>query len=121
MTRAVDKQVFKGPQTARDQRRGVVLVLSALSMVVIIGFVAFSIDIGSIALTQARMQTGADAAALAATQEIAQAVAQAGANGGDSSDAVAAAEAAAREKARAVAEANGIYINPTRDVSFGNR
>jgi Flp pilus assembly protein TadG len=121
MTRAVKKSVLRGPRTARNQRRGVVLVLSALSMVVIIGFVAFSIDIGSIALTQARMQTGADAAALAATQEIAQAVAQAGASQGDSSDAIAAAEAAAREKARAVAEANGIYINPTRDVSFGNR
>ena len=90
-------------------------------MVVIIGFVAFSIDIGSDrADASANANRGGRGGARGDARDRPSGRA-AGAAGGDSSDAVAAAEAAAREKARAVAEANGIYINPTRDVSFGNR
>lgn len=51
-------------------RRGNVLVLSALLMVLLFAMAAFSIDIGFISLTRARLQNMADAASLAAAQEL---------------------------------------------------
>lgn len=51
-------------------RRGAVLVLAAFLMVMVFAFAAFAIDIGFIALTRARLQNNADAAALAAAQEL---------------------------------------------------
>jgi Mg-chelatase subunit ChlD len=91
-------------------------------MVAIIGFVAFSIDLGMIALTKAQLQTAADAAALAASQEIMSAVRAAGENqqqvnvDGDSP-----AVSAAKAKAVEVAAANGVFVNPDTDVTFGKR
>jgi Flp pilus assembly protein TadG len=102
-------------------RRGIVLVLTACSMVMIIGFIALSIDIGTISLTQSRMQTAVDAASLAAAQEVTQAVAEAGENGESGGDAATAAAEAARTKAVEIAALNGIYLDPDRDVMFGNR
>jgi Putative Flp pilus-assembly TadE/G-like/von Willebrand factor type A domain len=51
-------------------RRANILVLSALLMTLIFAMAAFSIDIGLIALTKCRLQNAADAAALAAAQEL---------------------------------------------------
>ena len=50
-------------------RRGAVLVLAAFLMVMVFAFAAFAIDIGFIALTRARLQNNADAAALAAAAD----------------------------------------------------
>jgi len=46
-------------------------VLGAVMMVMLFAFVAFAIDIGFISLTRAQLQNNADAAALAAAQELA--------------------------------------------------
>lgn len=51
-------------------KRGQILVLSALSMVVLMGFAAVAIDIGSLWNTKRRMQTAADAAAVAGAREL---------------------------------------------------
>jgi len=50
----------------RAGRRGVILVLAAVMMVVMLGFVAFAIDLGYITLVRTQLQAGADSAALAA-------------------------------------------------------
>ncbi|HUG92721.1 MAG TPA: pilus assembly protein TadG-related protein [Planctomycetaceae bacterium] len=52
------------------RRRGMVLVLATAALIMILGFAAFSIDIGYIALTRTQLQGGADAAAMAAVQEL---------------------------------------------------
>jgi hypothetical protein len=74
--------------------------------------VAFAVDTGLIALTQTRLQNGADAASLAASIELSVEI-----NQGGKSVSV----ANARQMAVDVAAANGVYINPDTDVVFGNR
>jgi Flp pilus assembly protein TadG len=50
----------------RSRRKGAIAVLAAIFMVVMLGMVAFSVDVGYIANTQAELQRACDAAALAA-------------------------------------------------------
>jgi len=100
------------------QRRGVFIVLAAIVLVVLFGFLSFGIDTGLIALEQTKLQNAADAAALAASQEITSAVQQASEDGGDpNSIAVEYAKAMAVD----VAAANGVHIDGNRDVVFGKR
>jgi hypothetical protein len=47
-------------------RRGVTLILAALLMVTMLGFVAFAVDLGHICLTKTQLQTAVDSAAMAA-------------------------------------------------------
>ncbi len=99
-------------------RRGIFLVIAALSLAAIMTFVAFSVDTGIISLTKTRMQNATDSAALAAAMEITDAIANAGADVGD---VFAYAQAQARAKAEEVADLNGVYIDPAGDVEFGRR
>ena len=50
---------------ARDGRRAAILVMSAVMMVVLVGMVAFGVDIGYIVLMRTQLQAAADSAALA--------------------------------------------------------
>ena len=100
----------------RQKRRGVFVVIMAVSLAACLAFVAFSVDTGMVVLTQTRMQNCVDAAALAAANEIGYAVEHAGAN---VQDVTAYALAQARLKAQSVGTLNGIHIDPTTDVRFG--
>jgi len=101
-------------------RRGIVIVTSAVLITVLLGFVAFTVDSGQISLTKAKMQNAVDAASLAAAEEIVTAVNLAGA--GSASGSVAEAiEASARTAAAEVAAANGVFVDPDQDVTFGAR
>lgn len=51
-------------------RRGVILVLTAVLMVVLLGFVAMTVDIGFIELTRTQLQSAADASALSGAMEL---------------------------------------------------
>ena len=51
-------------------RRGVIVVLAAIMLVFLLGFVAFTVDVGYIQLTKTQLQAAADASALAAAQEL---------------------------------------------------
>jgi Flp pilus assembly protein TadG len=111
------------PQTDGNQdRRGNFLVLGLFSLIVAFGFTALTIDIGRIALTDTSMQNAADAAALAAAQEITVAVEKAG---NDASNGVgdinSIAVSAAKTKAEEVVKLNGFYIDKEKDVAFGKR
>jgi hypothetical protein len=55
-----------GKQLRTKQRKGAIVVLSAVLMVVLLGMVAFSLDIGYIAVVRTQLQAAADSAALAA-------------------------------------------------------
>jgi len=95
------------------QRRGSMVVLSAIAMVVLFAMVAFAIDVGMIALTDARLQKNADAAALAAAQQL------------SGTDTPATVRANARAAALAVVIANvggdpaNANFDPNQDVAFG--
>src|SRR4029079_11530008 len=54
----------------RDERRGSVLVITTLLLVMMLTFLAFAIDIGYLQLARVELQQSADAAALAACAEL---------------------------------------------------
>ncbi|MGD9632325.1 MAG: pilus assembly protein TadG-related protein [Pirellulales bacterium] len=109
-------------QAMRGQRRGVIVVLTAFLLTVLFAFLALSVDTGRVVLTETQMQNAADAASLAASQEIQAAVHAAGQGVGSATiDANSIAVESARQMAADVAEANGVHIDPTEDVEFGKR
>lgn len=103
-------------------RRGIIVILTAFLLTVLFAFVALSVDTGRVSLTETRMQNAVDAAALAASQEISAAVYAAGQGQGSAHiDANSIAITQARAVAAQVAQANGVYIDPSHDVKFGKR
>jgi len=54
----------------RTERRGAVLVLAAVTIVMLIAFLAFAVDVGYIEVVRSELQRSADAAALAAAWEL---------------------------------------------------
>ena len=54
------------PWLFRKSRRGVIAVLSAVLFVVMLGMIAFAVDIGFLSLAKTQLQSAADSAALAA-------------------------------------------------------
>lgn len=63
------KQLF-APQQRTAKRHGTILVLTAVLMVVLLGFVAMTVDIGFIELTRTQLQSAADASALSGAMEL---------------------------------------------------
>jgi len=67
-----DRFVRRFARTSRDENEeGVVLVLVAVSMVVLLGAVALTVDVGRIYQERRELQNGADAAALAVAHDCA--------------------------------------------------
>ncbi len=97
----------------QSDRRGTILVLTAVVMVVLLGFVAMTVDIGFIELTRTQLQSAADASALSGAMEL---------SGIDD-------PALVRENARnAVVQAAAMHragdkasvaIDPIKDITFG--
>lgn len=105
-------------------RKGVFFVLAVICLMGAMTFVGMSVDLGMITVTKTRMQSAADAAALAAAQEIVVAVREASwdAESGLNMEAVQSAAAIdAREMAEYVAQINGFYVDPDNDVDLGKR
>jgi hypothetical protein len=104
-----------------NKRLGSILVLSAAVFTVILAFVAFSLDLGFITYTRSQLHAGADAAALAAAQELAEGY------GPFASQTTQETEALAQEAAREIAslhpsgDLDSITILPERDVRLGHR
>ncbi|MEX0716172.1 MAG: Tad domain-containing protein [Planctomycetaceae bacterium] len=102
------------------RRRGNIVVLSAGVMVMVMGFSAFTVDVGFIALTRTQMQAASDGAVLAAAQELAAAF-QPGISGGGETNVTGPAELAAVEIAalHRAADRDSITVVPDQDVRFG--
>lgn len=102
-------------------RRGSILPLAAACMTMTLGFVAFTVDIGYIALTKTQLQNASDAAAIAAGSQLIEGLgigapltsSQVASNGRATAVAVAAANRAG--------DRNSVYISATNDVQFGQR
>jgi Flp pilus assembly protein TadG len=56
--------------TGKRKRRGVMIIFTAIMLVVLLGCVAFAIDLGYIIAARAQMQNAADAAALAGASQL---------------------------------------------------
>lgn len=63
-------RIFMSQRQQTNDRRGVILVLTAVLMVVLLGFVAMTVDIGFIELTRTQLQSAADASALSGAMEL---------------------------------------------------
>ena len=116
------KQTRLGSFRAQRQARwGGIAVLAALSMTVVIGFVALAVDVGYMAQTKSQMQGAADGAALSAGLEMP--------NGWGAGKTLTADQArtTAESAAQAVAtqyrlgEQASAYLDTTRDLRFGQR
>ena len=101
-----------------DARRGVFLVVGALCLVACMMFVAYSVDLGLVSVTKARMQNATDTAALAAAMEISHAISTAGQ---DVSNVFTYAQDKSKTAAFDVAQMNGVYIDKNVDIVFGRR
>lgn len=96
---------------ARSSRRGAVVPLVAVCMVMMLGFVVLAVDTGQLYLTRTQLQATADAAVMAATAELRTA------------ENVAEAEALALEIARRFGETNkasGVVKFSASDIEIGD-
>jgi Flp pilus assembly protein TadG len=119
-----NNQVHHLKKTKRQwrERRGVIIVLTAFLLTALFAFLALSVDTGRVVMTQTKMQNAVDAASLAASQEINAAVYAAGQGQGSATiDANSIAVATAKTMAAQVAAANGVFVDPAKDVKFGKR
>lgn len=105
----------------RENRRGAVLVLAAVMLLISLGFAAFTVDFGMVTLTKGQMQSAGDSAAHAATLEIARSF-------GPGNELTASqAEAIARDRAVEMighfrtGDVNSTAADQVRDVRVGRR
>lgn len=103
------------------QRRGAVIVLATILMIVILAFAAFVVDVGYMVVVRNQMQTAADAAVLAAGMELADGYG-AGAIRTQSQmvDRASAAGTTIAAQNRML-DRSSAYLNPSRDLEFGKR
>lgn len=97
------------------RRGGSIVLLSAFVMVMIFGFLAFTVDIGYVAVSKAQLQNAVDAATLAAAMELNP--------NADQAVVKANVEAAVIEIAgkNPVGPESGLGIDPTNDIELGRR
>ena len=115
------KRIIRLSPNKSPARRGVVIVLSAVFMVVLLGVVALTVDLGFLMQTKTQMQAAADGSVLAAGLEM-----PAGWGAGKISTAsqvLSASKSAAQTVASKyrVGEQAAAYLDTTRDTRFGQR
>ncbi len=106
-------------ESQRAYRRGSILVLAAVLMIVILAFTAFTVDIGYIAVTKAQLQNASDSAAMAAAAELPYGW---GTGATYNADQMASTSRTAAHDVAALNPAGGldsVYLNGARDVRFG--
>jgi Flp pilus assembly protein TadG len=103
----------------QTNRRGSILVLAAVLMIVILGFTAFTVDIGYIALSKSQLQNASDAAVLAAVAELPDGWGPSATL--DTAEVTAAAQQAAVDVSaeNRAAGRDSVYLSGARDVRLG--
>ena len=98
-----------------DSRRGNIILLSAFVITMVLGFAAFSIDIGYLAVTKGQLQAAVDSATLAAAMELNPNIDQS------------VVETNVKDAASEVAGLNpvgnhpGLLLDPSVDIELGRR
>ena len=67
------KRLLANRHPVDQNRKGVIIVFAGVMLVIVIGFAAFTVDFGMVALTKGQMQNAADSAAHAAVLEVSRA------------------------------------------------
>ncbi len=119
VTTATNRKQWITKAASDPKRLGSILVMAAGMMIMVFGFLAFTVDVGYIALTKAQLESATDAGVRAAVIELKQGLG----NGATlTSEEV---QAAASQAAIQVAAANragdqqSVYADPVRDVRLG--
>jgi hypothetical protein len=104
----------------RRERRGNIVVLAAVSIVLVFAFAAFAIDVGYMTMTRSQLQNAADAAALAGGMKLIDGL-------GPKPVSSTTVETSARQAAVDLASRNGagdvnsVYLDGTADIELGRR
>ena len=106
------------PKRQETKRRGSITVLAAMMMIMIFAFTVFTVDVGYITLTKAKLRTATDAATFAAASELSRGL---GANPELSESNM---ELTAKQSAFEIAAAHdagqlSVYLNSQRDIRLG--
>lgn len=103
------KNHFSRPRKTRGRRRGVTIVMVALSMTALLGFCAVAVDYGVLVNDASQLQRACDAAALQGASQLYVS--------GTSATAVASDQYKAKTLAVAIALRNGVVVN-FNDITF---
>ena len=112
---------FGSFRAQRQARWGGIAVLAALSMIVVIGFVALAVDVGYMAQTKSQMQGAADGAALSAGLEMPNGWGAGKTLTADQARTTAGLAAQAVATQYRLGEQAAAYLDTTRDLRFGQR
>ena len=114
-----DSHAARGRYLRHHGRRGSIVVLAAVFVVVIFAFTAFTVDTGWLVLTKGQLQNAADAASKGAAWELVDGTGMAGTI--TPSEAATAAQTAAATVAAAnqAGEKTSVYLNGARDTRLG--
>lgn len=112
--RCVYRRCFKP-----ECRRGTILVLAAVLLVIIFGMVAFSVDLGYAALTRSQLQIAADASALGACLELSDGLGPQPVNTLAETKSVSSAAAVSIAGSNKNGEQAGTYLDTSSDIAFG--
>ena len=105
----------------RQARWGGIAVLSAVAMVMVIGFTALAVDVGFMAQTKSQMQGAADGAALAAGLELPNGWGTGKTLSADQVRYLSGSAAQTVATTYRLGEQASAYLDTTRDVRFGQR
>lgn len=103
----------------RKRRRGSVLVLAAVVLVVIFAMTAFAVDLGYLSMTKTQLQSGADSAALAAAMELTPGLGIAPTLNSTQVMSVSNSAATALAGLHRNGDRSSTYVDPSRDIRYG--
>lgn len=115
------QSIARSSRPQRHARWGGIAVLSAVVMVVVIGFVALAVDVGFMAQTKSQMQGAADGAALAAGLDMPNGWGTGKTLSADQVRSSAGSAAQTVAKTYRLGEQAAAYLDTTRDLRFGQR
>lgn len=109
-----------GNHNRSDKKRlGAIVLLASGMMIMVFGFLAFTVDVGYIALTKAQLEAANDAGVRAAVYELRDGLGYGATLTDDEAKAAAIQAAVDIAGANRAGDQNSIYVNPTRDVRVG--
>lgn len=112
---------LRTPSSRREHRRGTVIVLSTVFLVVVLGIAAFTVDIGLINVTKGQAQNAADSGAHAAMQSLVQAFGPGALVSSKSASDDAATKATSMVARFRTGDVTSTVLKSDRDMRFGRR
>jgi Flp pilus assembly protein TadG len=114
-----DLPLFRVSKTRPRNRRGAVLALVAASLVMILAFVVFTVDVGYITVTKTQLQNASDSAALAGAMNLVNGFGPGATMNTATVTGTAENAAVTASAANKAGNINAVYCNGTRDVQLG--